>query len=135
MAKHLLFYDGECGLCDRAVQFVLKRDDKRDFVFAPLQGETAARELAGMSELVESLDTLILIEFYRTDRRRVLTYGKGALKIAWHLGGVWSVLGFLSFLPAAMFNVGYRFVARNRHRLFTQACMIPDPSHRDRFLP
>ncbi|HZH02738.1 MAG TPA: DCC1-like thiol-disulfide oxidoreductase family protein [Myxococcaceae bacterium] len=34
----ILFYDGGCGLCHRAVRFVLARDPAGRFRFAPLGG-------------------------------------------------------------------------------------------------
>ena len=39
----IIFYDGDCALCHRMVQFILARDSKFLFSFAPLQGETAAK--------------------------------------------------------------------------------------------
>ncbi|HEY3227320.1 MAG TPA: DCC1-like thiol-disulfide oxidoreductase family protein, partial [Planctomycetota bacterium] len=39
--KHLILYDGVCALCNALVRFVLPRDRKDRFRFAPLQGETA----------------------------------------------------------------------------------------------
>lgn len=45
MHEHLVFYDGECGLCDRVVQTLLKVDTHERFVFAPLQGKTAEKLL------------------------------------------------------------------------------------------
>ena len=42
----LVFFDGVCNLCGFFVHFILKRDKKEIFRFAPLQGETAARYAA-----------------------------------------------------------------------------------------
>src|ERR1700689_3400113 len=42
-----LFYDGHCGLCHRAVRFVLRHDrGGRAFRFAPLQGSTFRARVA-----------------------------------------------------------------------------------------
>lgn len=51
--RHLVLYDGVCGLCDRAVQFLLAEDRDGVLTYAPLQGETAraALERAGLGEL------------------------------------------------------------------------------------
>ena len=38
----IVFYDGDCGLCDRFVRWMLRRDRGHHYRFAPLQGETAA---------------------------------------------------------------------------------------------
>jgi len=135
MSRHLLFYDGECGLCDRAVQFVLKHDRKKEFIFAPLQGVTAVKELAQLPPELKTIDSLILLQDYGTPEQEITTHGRGAMRICWLLGGWWALIGWKSFLPSWPFDVAYRFVARNRHRLFSQACIVPDPEHRERFLP
>jgi predicted DCC family thiol-disulfide oxidoreductase YuxK len=44
-ANPVLLYDGVCGLCNRLVQFVLKKDRKAQFQFASLQSAYAAQIL------------------------------------------------------------------------------------------
>lgn len=133
---HLVFYDGECGLCDRAVQFVLKADKEKKFLFAPLQGTTAEELLADLPPKMKQADSLILIENYKEPTQQLHILGKGALRICWLLGGAWRLFGWLSYLPPILYDWGYRLVAQNRHRLFPQTeCVIPDPAQKDRFLP
>ena len=133
---HLLFYDGECGLCDHVVQFVLQRDKAGLFQFAPLQGETAVATLRALPAKYKSLDSLILIENVNTPQARIYVLGQGAFRTLWLLGGPWKLLGSLGFLPPILYNWGYRLVARNRHRFFdTNSCLLPDPTQKKRFLP
>lgn len=134
--SHLVFYDGNCGLCDRIVQFLLRVDRHQVFVFAPLQGETAGNYLKNLPAEIRFTDSLILIENYRSSYPRVFLLAKGALRIAWLLGWPWLLMGWLSFLPGWMFNWIYRIVASNRLRFFPNTqCMVPSPSQKDRFLP
>jgi predicted DCC family thiol-disulfide oxidoreductase YuxK len=42
---HVVFYDGVCGLCDRFVTFIIRRDRARQFRFAALQSPFAAHTL------------------------------------------------------------------------------------------
>ncbi|MBK7833023.1 MAG: DUF393 domain-containing protein [Gemmatimonadetes bacterium] len=42
----VLLYDGECGLCDRTVQWVLKRDREGSMRFAPLKSAVGREALA-----------------------------------------------------------------------------------------
>ena len=136
MAKHLVFYDGQCGLCDKVVQFLLKRDRMKIFMFAPLQGSTAASVLKELPPELKSVDSLILVENYLASDQQFYLLGKGALRICWLLGGAWMLLGWISFLPAVLYDWGYRIVARNRHRFFPNtSCVIPDPKDKVRFLP
>lgn len=91
----IVLFDGECAMCNRAVRFLSARDKKRQFEFRP-----------GAPD-----ETLVLID----DRGRHLRYGKGALRIAWYLGGWWRLVGLLSFLPKFLIDPIYRFIARRRH--------------------
>lgn len=134
--KHLVFYDGQCGLCDRVVQWVLEHDKKDLFVFAPLQGTTAAKELKDLPPEQKQLDTLILVENYGSSDSRMYMLGKGAFRILWLMGGLWSIPGAISFLPGVLYNWGYRIVAANRHRFFgNDSCTLPTESNRTKFLP
>lgn len=135
MLQNLVFYDGECGLCDHIVQILLKVDREKQFVFAPLQGETAKTLLQDVPNEVKSADSLILITDYQSQNKNIYLFGKAAFRICWILGSWWMLLGWISFLPGLLYDWGYRLVARNRHRLFEQVCTIPDESQKDRFLP
>lgn len=129
--KHLLFYDGRCGLCDHAVQFVLHRDKQGIFLFAPLQGETAKKVI----DVPMTEDSLLLIENYGLPSEKRYILGKGAFRILWNLGGIWTLPGLLSFLPSSLYDFAYRLVAKNRHKIFGQeVCLLPDPKYKDRFL-
>ncbi len=131
--KHVIFYDGECPLCNRAVRFILNVDRAQKFYFAPLKGKTAEKKLAHFFLKSPELDTLILLQNYETADEKLLIEGKGALRILWLLGGKYAGVGLLSFLPSFLFDPFYRLVARNRFRLFPGRTPIAQPS--DRFLP
>lgn len=134
--QHLLFYDGQCGLCDRVVQLLLKLDRKRLFVFAPLQGPTAADRLKGLPAEYRQVDSIVLIEKFRQSNAQTYVMSQAVWRICWLLGGPWTLLGWLYLLPGWVFDWGYRLVARNRHWLLPQReCVLPDPAQRDRFLP
>lgn len=138
MEKHLVFYDGTCGLCDGIVRFLHKIDRKKQFLFAPLQGKTAEKKLANLAEEFKNVDSLVLIENYQSGHEHVYVLGKGALKIFWLQGGFWSILGVLSFLPSWPFDQIYRLIARNRHRLWSNdSCKVPEGKERNsgQFLP
>ncbi len=134
MGSHLVFYDGECGFCDQVVQFILKIDRRKLFLFAPLQGKTAANVLKRLSPSDRSEDTLVLVENYREPGEKIYVLGKGAFRIFWLLGGAWKLLGWVSFFPSFLYNWAYRLFARYRHHFFAKQCQLP--KQRDsRFLP
>ncbi len=128
--QHLVFYDGECGLCDRAVQWILTKDVEEQFCFAPLQGETAARLL---NDDVKKVDSLVLVEFYKTDPK-IFLEGDAMLTICAKLPFPYSMLGVFKVLPACCYNSVYRWVANHRKQLMDNACFVPDSSKPNRFL-
>lgn len=129
---HIVFFDGVCGLCDRLVQFVLRRDHERRFRFAPLQGRLAGRELRLRGVDPEDLDTLYVL----TAHGRLLTRSRAVFFVLRQLGGGWGVLANLRVLPAFVTDIGYRLVSSVRYRLFGRfdQCRVPSPEDRDRVL-
>lgn len=113
--EHLIFYDGDCAFCYRAVLEVLKADEKQLFDFAPLSGETAKEILIGPNARYAKEDSLVLIESYRSSGRRFWLRSRGAFRIYWLMESYW--IGWLCFLPAWMGDWVYRLVANHRHRL------------------
>jgi predicted DCC family thiol-disulfide oxidoreductase YuxK len=127
----IVYYDGYCGLCDRFVQFVLRRDRVARYRFAPLQGSTA-RERVPATLDPQSSQTVLLEE---KDRFRVRS--DAALAILSGLGGAWRLTALLRVIPRPVRDAGYDLIARNRNRWFGRRaeCRLPRPHERDRFLP
>lgn len=129
--QSILFFDGVCGLCNKAVDFVLIRDRRGCIKFAPLQGDTA-RSLLPPADC-EDLNTMVLWVKGQTYRKSA-----AAVRVMWQLGPLWQVLGTLLWLiPLPLRNLGYSLVARNRYRLFgkKETCRMPTQEERLRFLP
>ena len=134
--KHLILYDGVCGLCNRLNQFVLARDKQRKFLFASLQSRLAEEVLAAYGKRPEDLNTLYVIVDYKQASERILSRSRAVLYILAELGGVWSLARALRILPDFILNVGYNFLAKIRYRIFGkyETCLMPRPEHKDRFL-
>lgn len=127
----ILFFDGVCGLCNRAVDFVLARDKDGTIKFAPLQGDTA-RQLLTPADLAD-LNTMVLWVGGKTYRKSA-----AAARILWRLHWGWRMTGTLLWLiPLPLRNLGYTLVARNRYRFFgkKETCRMPSAAERLRFLP
>ena len=116
------FLTGECGLCDRAVQFILRHDNRRKSLrFAALQGETAAPILArhGLTPPKgRGWDSMVYVEDPGGPGETTSLRSRAALQIGRYLGGRWKALArFGSLAPSALGDGAYRLVARARHRL------------------
>ncbi len=133
----LILYDGVCGLCNRLVQFVLKRDSPGLFRFASLQSKLAASILQRHGMNPQDLDTMYLVSDYQQPTERLAARSDAAISILRHLGGLWRIVaGLLSILPHGLRNRSYNLIARSRYRIFGkfESCMIPEEKHRHRFL-
>ncbi len=135
MAVETLFYDGTCGLCHRAVRFLLWADpDGRHFRFAPLGGPTF-RSLVPEAEQARLPDSLVL----RAESGELLTRSASVLHMLNRLGGFWKLLAVGGrFVPTPLADALYDLVARVRYRLFarpTEACPLVPAHLRARFDP
>jgi len=130
----IVLFDGRCGLCTRSVQFILKRDRDARFRFAPLESAAAARACARIGaptpQAVEP-DSIIVIA-----DNRALERSDAALAIAARLPFPWPIFAVFRVVPRGLRDWAYGIVARNRYRWFGRhdACMIPTPEQRARFL-
>ena len=127
-----VFYDGSCGLCHRAVQFLLARDPRGARVrYAPLQGRTASEILGAIDALPDSM-------VVQCADGRQLTRGRAAVHLGQALGGFWWFLATMGgVLPAVLLNWLYDQVARRRYRWFgrqTDHCPLLPPEQRALFL-
>jgi predicted DCC family thiol-disulfide oxidoreductase YuxK len=132
----IILYDGVCGLCNRLNRFVLARDPAGRFRFASLQSTVAAEILGRHGRDPQDLDTLYLVLAPRRPDERLLRKSDAVLWIVRELGGLWRLSGVLRLLPRVVRDAGYDVVARARYRVFGRydACPLPDPRHRARFL-
>ena len=133
----IVLYDGVCGLCNRGVQFLLKRDRRVRLQFASLQSDFAAKVLGRHKLDPNDLDTVYVVVNHDRPDEKILDRSDAVMR-AWHeLGGAWKLLAAIShIIPRGVRNLLYRFVATNRYRVFGkfETCMLPDPSQRSRFL-
>jgi predicted DCC family thiol-disulfide oxidoreductase YuxK len=136
MAAHVVLYDGVCGLCNRVNDFVLKRDPKGLFRFASLQSPFAREALARHEKEPSDLDTVYVVANRGTPEETLLSKSRAALFVLRTLGGVWSIARLLEIVPRALLDRAYDLVARHRYRVFGRydACPIPRPEHRQRFI-
>ncbi len=130
--KKIIFFDGVCNLCSGAVQFIIKRDKRDVFRFAPLQGEAGQEFLAQRNLNAQDFDSIILFlpgeAYYHKS--------KAVLKVIDHLGGLWFLLKIFKILPTRFTDAFYDFVAKHRYQWFgrKQSCMIPTPELQEKFL-
>ncbi len=131
-SQPIILYDGVCGLCDRFVQFIIMRDSAAKIKLAPLQSESAIALLQKFHLPVDALLTVVFIEEEKS-------YIKSAavLRSLRYLDGGWKFFTILKIIPAPVSDFMYDFIGRNRYKWFGKfdACIIPSPEIKSRFLP
>ena len=127
----IVLYDGVCGLCDRFVQFVLKRDPSGRIKFAQLQSERGKEFLRKFGLPEKELSFVVLVEGERCSLKSLAVF-----RTFRYLDGAWKAASYLRIVPPIISDVVYDFVARNRYSWFGKydVCVIPDKSTMNRFL-
>jgi len=127
----IVFFDGLCNLCNRAVQFIITHDRAGKFRFASLQSAFAKEKLASYGIDNEQQQSIVLL-----DGIRVYEQSAAALHIARQLRQPWPLLYGFIFIPRFIRDGVYRYIARNRYRWFGRrmSCWVPDPALKARFL-
>ena len=135
-SRPIVLYDGVCGLCNRGVQFLLKRDRHDRLRFASLQSDFAAALLQRHGIDHTRLDTVYVVLNHGEANEALLAKGDAVLLFASVLGGVWTVAKLGRLIPRPIRNRLYDFVARHRYQVFgkSEACMLPDPGQRQKFI-
>ncbi len=117
----VLMFDGECGLCQRLVRWLMRLDRAGRLRYAPLQGRSAQEYLQAHGLPTVDFDTLVFVPLWgRREQREFLVRTAGAiaaLRAVDRGGARWLAKG-LSLVPSAIRDAGYRLVARVRYAVF-----------------
>lgn len=131
MENKVILFDGVCNLCNGAITFIIKRDKKDVFRYAPLQSEIGKKLAAKHDIDLQKVDSIILIT-----NNKAVSKSTAALRIAQQLSGAWPLFIVFLIVPTFIRNGVYDFIARNRYKWFGKkdACMIPTPELKSKFL-
>jgi predicted DCC family thiol-disulfide oxidoreductase YuxK len=135
--RPVLLYDGECGLCNGVVRFLLREDAGARMRFAPLQSAPAQAYLRARGLPTEDFDSLVFVpDWDRPEGGAARLRTDGALSAADEIGGVWRVAAWGRVLPAAVRDPFYKIVARFRYALFGEyrPTPLPEAEWAQRFL-
>jgi predicted DCC family thiol-disulfide oxidoreductase YuxK/uncharacterized membrane protein YphA (DoxX/SURF4 family) len=127
----IILFDGVCGLCNRFVDWILKRDTGGHFLFAPLQSNRGRELLTSAGLPADYDDSVVLI-------RDGIAYrcSTAVLLILKSLGRPWSMAGAFLPLPTHLRDTIYEILASRRYIWFGrhEQCRIPTSAEKARFL-
>ena len=129
--RPIIVFDALCLLCSANAQFVLKHDKPGHFRLASMQSDVGAAIYRRHGMDPGDPVSMLLVE-----QDRVRQDSDAILRIYEGLGFPWSLSGILRIVPTFLRDPAYRWIARNRYRLFgkRQTCWVAPPEYRDRFL-
>lgn len=108
----IILFDGVCNLCNGAVNFILKRDKKKQFQWVSLQSERGV-ELMRQYQIPKETDSIIFIA-----EKQIFIESDASIEIARLLPVPWNWLKIFKVIPKKLRDKIYRWIARNRYRWF-----------------
>ena len=129
--SNIIFFDGVCNLCNFWVKYVVRNDPDFVFYFSNLQSEFASNFLSE-NNIKSDFETIIFF----TDGK-FLKQSNAIVSILFKIGGFNRFLSrIIKHLPVKFRDGLYKFISRNRYRLFgkKEHCVIPDQNLNKRFL-
>ena len=119
--RPILFFDGDCVLCNRTVQWLIRHERHDTLQFAALNSETAQAQLKG-TRFEAHADSILLQE----PDGQLYVASDAAFRTLPHLKTGWQALNILMVFPRFLREPLYRLIARNRKRWFgsTDHCAL-----------
>lgn len=131
LTKHPIFvYDGECGICNKSVQFILDHEKSNEIYFVSFQsplGEALGDNFGFDSN---NLSTAIFI-----NGNSISTKSDAILSSSIFLKAPYHRIGLIKFIPKGLRDIIYDFISRNRNKLGLQyQCKVLDKEKASRII-
>jgi predicted DCC family thiol-disulfide oxidoreductase YuxK len=120
-AGPVLFFDGDCGLCQRLVRLLLRLDPAGRLRFAPLQGPTAQAYLRVHGLPTEDFDTLVFVpDWNRRAQPEFLLRTAGVIAALRSINrpGARALAAAIAIFPGGLRDAVYRVIGHWRYRIF-----------------
>lgn len=104
----IIFYDGDCGLCQRSVIFLARVDKRKTLLFAPLNGMTY------QAHFVEAASKETVLYFADGN---LFTKSSAIIECLSGLGGVFKAAAFLKIVPPTLRDRIYDWAATHRRKV------------------
>lgn len=127
----IVVFDAMCVLCSANARFILKHDRNHHFRPVSMQNEVGANPHRRFG--IDPADPeLIIVD----DGEKLHRDSDAVLAISYGLGGFWKLVALGKIVPHFVRDPFYRWIARNRYRLFgrRETCWLPSPKQADRIL-
>ncbi len=125
----IVFFDGYCGLCDRLVDYLLKKDKKKKLHFASRQSEFA-KKFMNENLILSDIDTVI---FFKSGN--LYMKSSAIIRVISQLDGIWKLSLILLVIPAFLRNIIYDWISKKRYLWFGKkdTCYLPRSEFKNLF--
>ncbi len=124
----IIAFDGECNMCNGYIQWLIRKDRKKEFRYTTLQSDDGAilKKASGIQG-----DSILLIS-----DEKIYTMSDAGLMSMKILGRGWTIASWFRIFPVGLRNLVYKWIANNRYKWFgrSDACMVPDASIKSLFI-
>ena len=128
--SQILFFDGECILCNKSIQYIIKHDKDKLFKFAHLQSPFGQSYLKKLKLDQSPLSTIIYISNSNT-----YTKSTAVIRAFSKLGGWRKTIMVFLLVPEVIRNLIYDLIAKNRKLFFkNETCTILNVDIKERII-
>lgn len=125
----IVFYDGDCGFCNRSVNYVLKNDTSNSIHYASLQSEFTKNIFQEKQWSEPDLST-----FYFMENGVLFEKSKAAFKVLRYFPWYLKWLQLFKIVPISIRDWVYDQVAKRRRRISKGYCVMPKASEKHLFV-
>ena len=127
----LVLFDGVCGMCNRCVVAMLRRDKRGVLRFASNTSPFGVKILEQFDARRESAHSIMVV-----DKGRLLKKSDAVFCICSHLGSPYALMGIFKVVPRVVRDAVYDLVARYRYKFFgkVEECQLIPPELRRRII-
>ena len=130
--SRIIFFDGVCNFCNAVINFIWKRNQKRNLFYTSLQSQFAKNQFSEKYKNIQNINTIYFLDNGVLYKKSLAIY-----KILKELNGIYSYFSILRFIiPIPLSDFIYDVVSKNRYSLMGKrnSCKIPNKEEKAYFL-
>ena len=137
----LVIFDGHCGLCNRTVRWLVRRDSQDRLRFVAFESAQVAGLLArhgiSLPDAKSGPATILVVREFGYTAEQVLMRSEAVLAMLAELPQPWpAVAAVLRWIPWPLRDMGYRLIAHWRYHIWgrLESCPLPTAGDHASFL-
>lgn len=128
--KEIILFDGDCNLCNKYINLIIRYDQKDNFRFATIKSQIGQNIIKDLNLINIQEDTLLLIK-----KKSIYIKSDAVIRILSCLQFPINILSLISLIPRFIRDYFYDIIAKKRKKIFkTKECLLPNKKNRERFL-